>query len=285
MTLIAEGLGGGDRALGLAPLVEFPHNASLIHDDIEDNSDERRGRPAVHLIYGNDTAINSGSFLYFLPLCCLASWEAPAERKNRIYEIWGRYMRRLHLGQAMDISWHRNFDSLPGLEEYDRMCRLKTGCLAGLAAVFGVYGALGALSPAEEDHAAALLGEAAEQLGVGFQILDDVKNLSAGVPGKKRGDDIVEGKKSLPVLLYLQGPPGRKELVKRCFARARQEGVRVPEVGELIAALESSGALEEAKSRGEGLIRESRAVFGGRGDIPLDRESRELLAGLVDFIS
>ncbi|MDR1059169.1 MAG: polyprenyl synthetase family protein [Treponema sp.] len=286
MTLVAVGLGGGERALGLVPLVEFPHNASLIHDDIEDNSDERRGGPAVHLIYGNDTAINSGSFLYFLPLCCLASWEAPAERKNRIYEIWGRYMRRLHLGQAMDISWHRDFDSLPGLDEYDRMCRLKTGCLAGLAAVLGVYGAMGAsLSPAGEDHAAALLGEAAEHLGVGFQILDDVKNLSTGVPGKKRGDDIVEGKKSLPVLLYLQGPPARRELVKRCFRGARQGGVEVPEVGELIGELESSGALEEARSRGERLIRESRAVFGGQGDVPLNEESRELLARLTDFIS
>jgi octaprenyl-diphosphate synthase len=283
MTLIAGGLGGEERALGLVPLVEFPHNASLIHDDIEDNSDERRGGPAVHLVYGNDTAINSGSFLYFLPLCCLASWEAPAERKNRIYEIWGRYMRRLHLGQAMDIHWHRNFDSLPGLEDYHRMCRLKTGCLAGLAAALGVYGALGPLSPAEEERSAAVLGEAAEHLGVGFQILDDVKNLSAGAPGKKRGDDIVEGKKSLPVLLYLQGSPARKELVKRCFTGARRGGAGVPEVGELIAELESSGALEEAKRRGEGLIRESRAVFGG--DIPLNEESRELLLMLVDLIS
>jgi octaprenyl-diphosphate synthase len=71
MTLICEALGGEDRALPLVPLVELPHNASLIHDDIEDNSDERRGKPAVHLIYGTDTAINGGYFLYFLPLECI----------------------------------------------------------------------------------------------------------------------------------------------------------------------------------------------------------------------
>jgi octaprenyl-diphosphate synthase len=59
-TLICEGLGGGDAALALVPLVELPHNASLIHDDIEDNSDERRGRAAVHILYGTDTAINAG---------------------------------------------------------------------------------------------------------------------------------------------------------------------------------------------------------------------------------
>jgi octaprenyl-diphosphate synthase len=71
MLLVCESLGGGDAALPLSPLVEFCHNASLIHDDIEDNSIKRRGKPAVHLLYGVDTAINSGCFLYFLPLTCI----------------------------------------------------------------------------------------------------------------------------------------------------------------------------------------------------------------------
>jgi len=65
MTLVCESLGGGDAALPLAPLVELSHNATLIHDDIEDDSEERRGKPAIHKIYGVDTAINSGSFLFF----------------------------------------------------------------------------------------------------------------------------------------------------------------------------------------------------------------------------
>ncbi len=82
MMLVCEMLGCGDSAIPLSPLVEFPHNASLIHDDIEDNSDERRGKPAVHLLYGIDTAINSGCFLYFLPVRCIDAWNAPAEKKN-----------------------------------------------------------------------------------------------------------------------------------------------------------------------------------------------------------
>jgi octaprenyl-diphosphate synthase len=196
MTLICESLGGGEAALPLAPLVEFPHNASLIHDDIEDNSEERRGRPAVHILYGTDAAINGGCFLYFLPLVCIDFWgdglsAAPdvlADRKNRIYALWGGYMRKLHLGQAMDIHWHRDFASLPGLEEYHTMCRLKTGCLARFAAVLGVNAAA-AVSPAafprgREEDLARRLGEAAENFGVGFQILDDVKNLTTGIPGK-----------------------------------------------------------------------------------------------------
>jgi octaprenyl-diphosphate synthase len=298
MTLAAEALGAGDAALPLAPLVEFCHNASLIHDDIEDNSDQRRGAPALHLIYGTDAAINAGSFVYFLPLACVDAWEAPAERKERVLGAWGDYMRRLHLGQAMDIHWHRDFDSLPGLGAYYTMCGLKTGCLARLAAVLGALAALP--DPGESGRAAAELGLAAEKLGVGFQILDDVKNLSTGLPGKKRGDDVVEGKKSLPVLLYLHGgepaegaaldaaeAARRRALVSRCFTKARQAGVSAPEVEELIAALEREGVLEQARKQGAALIQAAAETFGSPSiaGIRLQEDSRRLLAGLIDLIS
>jgi octaprenyl-diphosphate synthase len=307
MSLVCESLGGGDAALPLVPLVEFPHNASLIHDDIEDNSDERRGEPAVHIRYGVDAAINGGCFLYFLPLAWVDLWDAPAERKEKVYRVWGEYMRRLHLGQAMDIAWHRDFSSLPALEEYDLMCRLKTGCLAGLAAILGVYAALGAVGdpsgepvgkpagdPAgrvalykEEGALVRAAGGAAEKLGVGFQILDDVKNLSTGNQGKKRGDDIVEGKKSLPVLLYLHRRRDRREFVVRCFAAARAGGTGAGEVEELIGELDSAGVLEEAKARGLSLIEEARkgfSEFPGPG-LPVQGEARTLLAGLTELIS
>jgi octaprenyl-diphosphate synthase len=272
--------------------VEFPHNASLIHDDIEDNSDERRGKPAVHLLYGTDTSINGGAFMYFLPLACLDAWPASAERKNRIYRLWGEYMRRLHLGQAMDIAWHRDASLIPALDEYDQMCRLKTGCLARLAAVLGVY----ALEPSsyngkdgDDEKLALLFGEAAEKLGVGFQILDDVKNLTTGIPGKKRGDDIVEGKKSLPLLLFLQGRDERKHMAARCFAAAGKHGTSAPEVEELIGAMEAAGVLEEARRRGLALIQESKAVLGGTSGLPpgirVKQEGQSLLAGLLDLIS
>jgi octaprenyl-diphosphate synthase len=293
MTLICEALGGGDGALPLVPLVEFPHNASLIHDYIEDNSDTRRGGPAVHLVYGTDTAINGGCFLYFLPLICIEAWSGGPERKNRIYQVWGEYMRRLHLGQAMDISWHRTIDSQPDIETYYAMCGLKTGCLARLAAALGVYaadarlygGAGGTVTPRGE-ALAAKLGDAAEKLGVGFQILDDVKNLTTGNPGKKRGDDVAEGKKSLPVLLYLRGGGERNRLVSRCFTAARKNGAAA-EVEELIAALEAAGTLEEAREQGTALISEAGAALG---ELPFagfaeDAGARRLLAGLPGLIS
>jgi octaprenyl-diphosphate synthase len=289
MTLVCESLGGGEAALSLAPLVEFPHNASLIHDDIEDSSEERRGKPAVHLLYGTDTAINGGCFFYFLPLMCLETWDAPAERKNSVYALWAAYMRRLHLGQAMDISWHRDFFSLPGPEDYYTMCRLKTGCLAGLAAVLGVRAAFTTTgpNPGKEGPLGELLGEAAEKLGVGFQILDDVKNLTTGIPGKKRGDDLVEGKKSLPVLLYLEGrAQERRELVARCFSAARSHGCSAPEVEELIGELARTGVLGEAEKQGRALIKEAAGVFSGAfTGLPGDQNARNLLAELTDLLA
>jgi octaprenyl-diphosphate synthase len=294
MTLICESLGGGDAALPLSPLVEFSHNASLIHDDIEDGSDERRGKPAVHILYGTDTAINGGCFLYFLPLSCIDSWgeglaAAPdvlAERKNRIYALWGEYMRKLHLGQAMDIHWHRNFTSLPGLEEYHAMCRLKTGCLARFAAVLGVNAAAlpAGLSGGQERDLAEHLGEAAENFGVGFQILDDVKNLTTGIPGKKRGDDVVEGKKSLPVLLYLHRRPERREFAARCFAAARTGGTGAPEVDALISELEAAGVLEEAGEQGRSLIKKAGDEFAAAG-FAQTGNAPKLLAGLTELLA
>ncbi|MDR0624070.1 MAG: polyprenyl synthetase family protein [Treponema sp.] len=298
MTLICESLGGGEAALPLVPLVECSHNASLIHDDIEDNSDERRGKPAVHLLYGTDAAINGGCFLYFLPLVCIDFWgeglsaalapEVLAERKNRIYALWGEYMRKLHLGQAMDIHWHRDFTSLPGLEEYHTMCRLKTGCLARFAAVLGVNAAA-AVSQAEcfpggETELAERLGRAAENFGVGFQILDDVKNLTTGIPGKKRGDDVVEGKKSLPVLLHLHRRPERRDFAARCFAAARTGGTGAPEVEALIGELAAAGVLEEAEEQGRSLIGKAREEFAAAG-YAQSGEAPDLLAGLTELLS
>ncbi|MDR2518064.1 MAG: polyprenyl synthetase family protein [Spirochaetaceae bacterium] len=317
MTLLCESLGGKDQALPLTPLVEFPHNASLIHDDIEDGSDKRRGEPAIHIRYGTDTAINSGAFLYFLSLACIEAWDASPERKTEAFSLWARYIRRLHLGQAMDIAWHRDFASFPSIEAYNRMCRLKTGSLAALAAALGALAAgaagtcgneksrsdttetagaaektgtfgfiekAGIIEKIEKIEKTEKTGarinnfiESAEKLGMGFQILDDVKNLTEGNPGKQRGDDVVEGKKSLPVLLYAKGQDQRKAFLGHCFSGARKGGVEAPEVERLIRELAGAGAITEAENAGRRYIAEARDFFacqiGGK-----------LLAGLAAFI-
>jgi len=279
MTLVCECLGGGDAVLPLVPIVEFSHNATLIHDDIEDDSEERRGKPAVHKIYGIDTAINSGSFLYFLALSCIESYKG--KNKELIYKLWAEYMRGLHLGQAMDISWHRKVTFVPTIEEYFVMCGLKTGSLSRLAAEAGAYTA------GADAKVAARFGDAAESLGIAFQILDDVKNLTTGVPGKLRGDDVVEGKKSLPVLLYLTRYPEKREMVFYCFHAAKINGTAVPEVEELINTLHAAGVLSESEERAHSMLHEVHDTFSS---IEVDKfsentRSRLLLNGLIEAVS
>jgi octaprenyl-diphosphate synthase len=281
MSLVCGALSGDDKALPLAPLVEIAHNASLIHDDIEDNSPERRGQPAVHIRYGVDTALNSGSFLYFLPLVCVNDLEASFQ--NEVFRLWAEYLRRLHLGQALDISWHKNETASPSPDEYSLMCRLKTGSLSRLAATLGTFAA----RPPGYREIAEIFGEAAEKLGVGFQIMDDVKNLTGDIAGKQRGDDVVEGKKSLPVLLYAQRCGGDMRTVNRCFAAARRNGADAPEVAELIEKLQQSGAILQAQTLGRRLIHSARSVFARetvRGCRLLPQEQESLL-NLIDLIS
>jgi octaprenyl-diphosphate synthase len=279
MTLVCETLGGGDNALPLAPLVEFCHNASLIHDDIEDDSDQRRGKPAIHEIYGIDTAINCGSFYYFLSAACIESWQG--KNKELVYKLWAEYMRKLHLGQAMDIHWHREITLIPSIEEYYTMCGMKTGCLASFAAELGAYCAEAGVESAR------LAGEAAEKLGIGFQILDDVKNLTTGVPGKRRGDDVVEGKKSLPVLLYMNKFPDKRERIFYYFHQAKTYGASVPEVGELVETLTEAGIFAEAEEKGRSLIKEARDFFNSAqySGVGAGAEGRRLLDGLIGLIS
>jgi len=186
-------------------------------------------------------------------------------------------MRGLHLGQAIDISWHQKISFIPTIEEYFIMCRLKTGSLARLAAEIGAYAA----GAAEET--ARKFGEAAEKLGIGFQILDDVKNLTTGIPGKMRGDDVVEGKKSLPVLLFLTKFPEKRELVFYCFHTAKIYGAAAPEVEELIQTLTAAGVLTEAEARGHTLIEETRNTFCSASS--MNEKGRILLDGLINLIS
>jgi len=279
MTLVCETLGGGDSAIQLSPLIEFCHNASLIHDDIEDESDERRGKPAVHKVYGLDTAVNSGSFFYFLSSSCIDSCNL--KNKDLFYKLWVDCIRKLHLGQAMDIYWHRNISVVPDIDEYYTMCRMKTGSLARLAVELGTYAAD---APKE---ASQVLGPAAEMMGVGFQILDDVKNLTTGVPGKKRGDDVVEGKKSLPVLLFLHKYPEKRDRIFYYFHEAKINGTNAPEVEDFIEMLTSSGVFSEAEEKGQSLLKQTRNIFDSHefSGCNINKDGLALLDGFLKLIS
>ena len=306
--LTCEALGGGGRGDVLAALTEIPHNGSLIVDDIEDSSLTRRGAPAIHLEFGVDLAVNMGNLMYFLPSVVFERGDFDGETTAALVQDWLGVMRRLHLGQGYDILWHGRADLYPDRGAYLRMCRFKTGSLASLAARLGARAALahpggdageaaraakgtkvaeaeraggGSHSQGAAGEVIEGLGAAWEDLGTGFQILDDVQNLSSGIPGKDRGDDIVEGKKSLPVILHAGEHPGDRGRLAELFARAA-EGA--PEgdwsaVNETIALLEESGAIRRARDEGRALLDAGRSRI-----ITLlpDTPPRNLLVNLVD---
>jgi octaprenyl-diphosphate synthase len=274
--LTCEALGGGRAGDVLSALTEIPHNGSLIVDDIEDASLTRRGGPAIHRIFGEDLAINMGNLMYFLPTIVLERTTFDEAVVSRITRDWLAVMRRLHLGQGYDILWHREAALFPDEGSYLRMCRFKTGSLASLAAVLGARAARSG-----DETLVSELGGAWENLGTGFQILDDVQNLSSGIPGKDHGDDIVEGKKSLPVILHAASHPEDKARLTRLFAAAARKAPKGDwsAVEEAIELLRGSGAIDTAKEKGHKLL------HNGRDKVVTllpENEGRELLLGLVD---
>ena len=147
-----------EKAYTLTPLVEFAHTASLIHDDIEDCADTRRGEVAAHIAYGLDVALNAASWLYFEAATCIK--QVPASEQAALYELFLTEMRRLHLGQAMDILWHRNPRLIPSIDEYRAMVHNKTGTLSRLAVKLGLL-------------AGGASAEQAEQAGVYAEEIDN----------------------------------------------------------------------------------------------------------------
>ena len=266
-----------EKAYKITPLVEFAHTASLIHDDIEDAADTRRGKPCVHITHGLDVALNAGSWLYFEATACIKDLNLPDSEKLQLYELFLTELRRLHLGQAMDILWHRNPSLVPTVEEYTAMVRNKTGTLSRLAVKLGVLAGGAGLSEAEK------AGSFAEDIGTGFQIIDDVINLTTGNPGKKRGDDIVEGKKSLPVLIHLENHQNDIEKLSSLFQKARSEGIDSPAVEQAISLLTGSGAVEKAKERGNEIIAKNSTALASLFSNP-ESKSALLIKELFDSL-
>lgn len=252
-----------DDAFNLCPLVEFPHNASLIHDDIEDGAVSRRGRPCVHITYGVDVALNAASWLYFKATDCIENAPLDDSAKYTLYTAYTAAIRTLHEGQALDIAWHKAEGFFPTVQQYTSMTAMKTGSLSSLAAM------IGSIISNVDKRDLMLFHKAAMTLGTAFQALDDARDIMGGIPGKDKGDDIVEGKKSLPVLLHLQNRPEDKDKITSLFQKAKAEGIKSDAVQECITLLTDSGAAEAAYERGrrlgknaiEGLPTEEMRIF------------------------
>ncbi len=232
LLLSCEAAGGNWKdALPAAAAVELVHNFSLIHDDIEDNSPLRRGRPTVWKKWGVPQALNAGDSLFTLAHLSILRLEekvSPAITINAI-RILHETCLKLTQGQYMDISYEDRKDLT--LEAYWPMVSGKTAAL--LAACTGL-GALIAGADAERQDNFCQFGH---YLGLAFQAQDDLLGVwgNAALTGKSAESDLLTGKKSLPVLfgLSLNGP----------FAQRWKQGSLHPDEIPLLAnQLEAEGA-------------------------------------------
>lgn len=248
---------GGDsrKFLHWLPIPEILHVGSLIIDDVEDRSTVRRGGPSSHLMFGEAVAINAGTAAYFIAEPPLARDDLPAETKVRIYQLYFDGLRAGHAGQALDLAGvndavERAVDSGDTAELEARILgihRLKTAVPAGTLARIGAL--LGGGTAAQVDA----VGHFFEAAGLAFQIIDDVLNLR-GFRGdlKTKGEDISQGKITLPVVKALGKLPGPERRKMIACISSRPEAPYV--VARIIAQLEQVGALEACLAQAEHLV-------------------------------
>ena len=232
-----------DRSLDAAAAIEILHNYSLVHDDIEDRDELRRGRKTLWSVYGVAQAINAGDAMCALSFLTLARAGAyhPA---NRVTEMI-RVLHRAHLtmceGQALDIAFETA--ARVDLESYCRMIGGKT------AALFGAACELGALCAGSDAVAAAQCREAGIAFGMAFQIRDDVQGIwgDAAATGKTAANDVARRKWTFPVVWAL-GEPASAARSAVVDAYARGGAIEAGEVLRVVAALGELGAREAADS-------------------------------------
>ncbi len=202
-----------------AAAVEIVHNFSLVHDDIQDNSPTRRGRPALWAKYGMPMAINAGDAL--LTIAHLAMLDLKAAFRSDIVLRCAAILQQacldLTLGQFMDLASQRQ--SGLTLEDYWAMVGGKTAALLSASAQ------IGALLVSEDEATAQRFGDFGRALGLAFQVQDDILGIwgDEALTGKSTASDLVEGKSSLPILYgmsrdarfaerWLAGPLGVEEV-------------------------------------------------------------------------
>lgn len=242
MLICCEAVGGNPESImPFTVIPELIHNGTLIVDDIEDNSDLRRGKPVLHKLFGVDIAVNAGNTIYFLPYAAIQNSSLPSETKRKAYEIISTQLLKCHFGQAIDIWWHSGkSDKIPTEGEYLQMCANKSGSLACMAAK------LGALLGGGSEKQIESLGKFAETAGVVFQIQDDILNIAENASiGKELGDDINEGKRTLMVIHTLNVAPAaeKKRLLEILNMHTKDEKL----LTEAITIIKRYGSIEYVK--------------------------------------
>lgn len=232
---------GGDtaRVLPSAAAVELIHNLSLVHDDIQDGSHERRGRPSLWKLWGQPQAINIGDFMFALAslaLLRLRDHGVPSEEVIHAFRLLTEACKELCEGQYLDIEFENRIDIT--VADYLSMIRKKTAALMAASASTGAY--LG-----ERREKVRYFHEFGEALGMAYQIRDDILGVwgTEDSTGKSMEDDLRQRKKTLPVVYALRESRDKAKL-ERLYTQRHVGGGDVHLVVEILS---QSGSRDHAQ--------------------------------------
>ena len=239
---------GGDwrRAIPAAAAIELVHNFSLIHDDIEDKSLERRHRATVWHVWGVPQGVNTGDAVWSLSRLAIYRLMPLGYTPKVVLDVARRIDETclaLCTGQYLDI----HFESVDrvSLDEYERMIGGKTGALLSAAL------AVGAVLGGADDKSVETFASAGRELGLAFQMTDDILGIwgDPRITGKSAASDITERKKTLPILYALDWEERRGEgALAELYA---QERMTQPDVAEIVRLVERTGAHEYTRERAQ----------------------------------
>ena len=214
----------------LAAVVEFIHTASLLHDDVVDESDLRRGNRTANAIYGNAAAVFVGDFMYSRAFQMMVGVDS-----MHVMRVLADATNVIAEGEVLQLLNCHNADVV--IDDYLRVIRYKTAKLFEAAARLG--GIVAGADPETETRLAAF----GMHLGTAFQLIDDVLDYSADEAdtGKHLGDDLAEGKPTLPLIHVMQhGTPEQAALVRGAIEHGGRD-----DFAAVLAAIQDSGALAE----------------------------------------
>jgi octaprenyl-diphosphate synthase len=267
LTVAAARLAGGrdDACLKLAAAVEFIHTATLLHDDVVDSSQLRRGRVAAHLIWGAPSSVLVGDFLFARAFeLMVGSGSMPA------LEILARASRVIAEGEVLQLTRAHDMDLSQDL--YLEIIRAKT------AELFAAAAEAGAVSAGASPERCRALRQYGQDLGLAFQLVDDALDYSgdSATLGKNPGDDYREGKATLPLLLAMAGTPNEREFWVRTIDRRDQVDGDFERTREL---MRQTGALDATLDLAAGYAASAKAALSDFGA----NAWRPALEDLADF--
>jgi octaprenyl-diphosphate synthase len=254
----------GQQHHELAAVVEFIHTATLLHDDVVDESALRRGRDTANAAFGNAASVLVGDFLYSRAFQMMVG-----VGNMRVMQVLADATNIIAEGEVLQLMNCHNADI--GVEDYLRVVRYKTAKLFEAAARLGAI--LGGSSAAIETG----LANYGMHLGTAFQIVDDVLDYSgeADEIGKSLGDDLAEGKPTLPLIHVMKvGQPAQAELVRNALEQGGRESF-----AEIIEAVRATDALTAAMGVASSEANKARLAL----DALPTTQYREALIQLSDF--